>query len=570
MLNILAVNPGHNGACALISDGKLVFYGEEERFSRSKYDGNPFRAMLHVLTNFPVHVLVLCGTSPDFSPLPWTSENAYQALVRKFNPQVKTVNMGHLHHLGHAASAFYGSGFDTAVAVVVDGAGSYVQENIDPNQTNTVTGGFETESIYYCSYPGQFDAMYKRYSDGRSPYYDNGIQEFDSSVTITKAYEAVTQYLGFGFIEAGKTMGLAPYGKEDENIPPFFVENKGNRNLLQPLYPSGAVLDENRYPYLRQFCNPRDWHQDFSYCPDIAKNVAYRVQQETQEQVCRLIQKAIDMTGEKNVVLSGGYALNCVANYYYRQRFPDINFYVDPVAHDGGTTIGMGLFVHYDMTNSTEKFKLETLYLSAPVDYNLLAYIESNVKEVTVEDITLPEVAADIADGKVIALFQGRAEGGPRALGNRSILFNPTIPDGKDIVNAIKHREWFRPFAGTVLAEEAGNYFEMLNINESPYMMYAVKVRSDNLLPSITHVDGTCRVQTVTKEQNPVFYDLITEFKKITGVPVLFNTSFNLAGDPLVETVFDAVDSLLRSDIDYVYLADIGKVIRKSSSPVVK
>ena len=184
--NILAVNPGHNGSAALVTDGKVVFYGEEERFSRMKYDGNPFRAMLHVLVNNPVDELVLGGTNPNFATLPWTNEDAYTALVRKFNPNVKVTNLGNLHHLGHAASAFYNSGFESAAAVIVDGAGSYHQEKMG-DENSPVVGGFETETIYQCNYPHEFNAVYKRYSDGTSVYYDNGIQEFDSSVTITKS-----------------------------------------------------------------------------------------------------------------------------------------------------------------------------------------------------------------------------------------------------------------------------------------------------------------------------------------------------------------------------------------------
>ena len=180
-MKIMAINPGHNGSVALVEDGKLIFYSEEERWSRQKYDGNPFRAMLWVLTNHLIDHLIIGGTHNNWATLPWTNENAYAALARKFSPNVQVTLMGHLHHLGHAASAFYGSGFETACAIVVDGAGSYVQESM--GEGLPLTGGFETESIYHCSYPHEFNAVYKRYSDGveTSLYYDNGIQEFDNS-----------------------------------------------------------------------------------------------------------------------------------------------------------------------------------------------------------------------------------------------------------------------------------------------------------------------------------------------------------------------------------------------------
>lgn len=563
--NILAVNPGHNGSAALISDGEIVYYSEEERVSRQKYDGNPFRAMLFALMNFTVDEIVIGGTTTQLPQLPWTSENPYAALARKFNPNIKITLMGHLHHLGHAAGAFYNSGFDTAAAIVVDGAGSYHQENTDPNGNGMTVGGFETETIYQCSYPSVFDAVYKRYSDGNSFYYDNGLQEFDSSCTITKSYEAVSQYLGFGFIEAGKTMGLAPYGNEDENIPSFFENGKGNKNLLIPQYPAGALIDENRFPYLRRFTEPSEWHRDFSLVRDVDVNIAFKVQKETEEQMYDLIQRAIDTTGETNIVISGGFGLNCVANYKFLKRFPGVNFYVDPIAHDGGTSIGLARHAWYVHSESTEINKLTSVYLGSEPDYNQLSIVQQQVQNIVINDTTVDDIADLIINGEIVALFQGRAEGGPRALGNRSILFDPRNPNGKDIVNTVKMREWFRPFAGSVLVEHVHDWFDMAGLDESPFMMYAVNVLPEKLveIPAITHVDGTCRVQTVAQEQNEHYYNLINAFYQKTECPILFNTSFNLAGQPLVETIIDAVVTLLNSDLKYLYLPEIGKLVTK-------
>jgi carbamoyltransferase len=561
--NILAINPGHNGSAAFTSDGELLFYVEEERISRSKYDSNPFRAMLTILQAFSVDELVIGGTSDQLHQLPWTGEDAYTALVRKFNPNVKVTKLGHLHHLGHAAATFYGSGFETAAAIIVDGAGSLHQEQI--GQTGQIVQGYETETIYHCSYPHEFNAVYKRYSDGNSPYYDNGIQEFDNSVTITKSYEAVSQYLGFGFIEAGKTMGLAPYGQEDENIPDFFVNGKGNKNLLIPRYPAGAFIDEDRFPYLKRYVEPSEWHNDFNLVRDVDKNLAWHVQRDVEEQMYNLIQKAVDITGETNIVISGGFGLNCVANYKFLKKFPDLKFYVDPVSHDGGTAIGLARYAWYLQSSSTDVKPLSSVYLGTLPDYSQLATI-ANDNPITVEDASAETVAKLIETGNIVSLFQGRSEGGPRALGNRSILFDPRRPDGKEYVNLVKRREWFRPFAGSVLVEDANDWFDMAGLEESPYMMYAVDVLADKVaqIPAVTHVDNTCRVQTVKREDNPNYYALIEEFKKLTGVPVLFNTSFNLAGQPLVETLFDALVTLVNSDIKYLYLPDIGKLVTKT------
>jgi carbamoyltransferase len=563
--NILAINPGHNGSAAFTSDGELLFYVEEERLSRSKYDGNPFRAMLTILQSSSVDELVIGGTSDQLHQLPWTGEDAYTALVRKFNPNVKVTKLGHLHHLGHAASSFYGSGFETAAAIIVDGAGSLHQEQI--GQTGQVTQGYETETIYHCSYPHEFTAVYKRYSDGNgnSPYYDNGIQEFDGSTTITKSYEAVSQYLGFGFIEAGKTMGLAPYGQEDENIPDFFVNGKGNKNLLIPRYPAGAFIDEDRFPYLKRYVEPSEWHNDFNLVRDVDKNLAWHVQRDVEEQMYNLIQKAVDITGETNIVISGGFGLNCVANYKFLKKFSDLKFFIDPVSHDGGTAIGLARYAWYLQSSSTDVQPLLSVYLGTLPDYSQIATI-ANDNSITVEDASAETVAKLIEEGNIVSLFHGRSEGGPRALGNRSILFDPRRPDGKEFVNRVKRREWFRPFAGSVLVEDANDWFDMAGLVESPYMMYAADVRADKVaqIPAVTHVDNTCRVQTVKREDNPNYYALIEEFKKLTGVPVLFNTSFNLAGQPLVESMFDALVTLFNSDIKYLYLPDIGKLVTKT------
>ena len=272
----------------------------------------------------------------------------------------------------------------------------------------------------------------------------------------------------------------------------------------------------------------------------------------------------IDLTGETNVVIGGGFGLNCVANYEFLKRFPGITFYCDAVAHDGGTAIGLAKYAWYQHSGDTTIRPLKSLYLGTLPDYNQLEQVRSQV-DFNLEDATYADVAKLIADGNIVTLFQGRSEAGPRALGNRSILFDPRVQDGKDIVNAVKHREWFRPFAGSVLAEKAADWFDLRTQTESPFMMYAVDVQpsKENNIPAITHVDGTCRVQTVTEEQNEHYYKLIKAFDELTGVPILFNTSFNLAGQPLVETVFDALVTIFNSDINYLYLPEIGKLISK-------
>ena len=558
MYNILSINPGHNGSIALVTDGKLQYYCEEERLSRLKYDGNPFRGMISILETFLINELVIGGTTTEYALLPWTGEDPYSALARKFNPNIKITKVGHDHHIGHAASTFYNSGFESAVAVVVDGSGS-----LGNNENSYIS--FETESIYGCNYPHQFTKLYKKYWSNNPNYIFDGTEERHDSVTVVKAYEAVSEYLGFGFIEAGKTMGLSPYGQQDDKIPDFFIENLGNKNLLIPYYPAGAYIDENRFSYLARRQDPKDWHRHPEKITNVDKNLAWKIQQETQVLVGDLIEKAINLSREKNVVLSGGYGLNCVANYYYKKRFPDINFYVDPISHDGGTAIGLARLAWHVYSESKEKDPLKSLYLGFFPNYNDIDSLV-NTAGFSICDTTVDDISQLIIDQNIVAIFSGRAEGGPRALGNRSILFDPRNPNGKDIVNTVKGREWFRPFAGSILEEHTDEWFEMAGLKDSPYMMYAIPVKEDKLnqIPAVAHVDGTCRIQTVNQSDNLHYRELIESFYKKSGVPILFNTSFNLAGQPLVEVVKDAIDTMKHSEIKYLYLPEIKKLVYKS------
>lgn len=563
--NILGVNPGHNGSAALLVDGELVYYVEEERLSRQKYDGNPFRAILDICSKWHVDEIVIGGTSPELPKLPWTGEDPYSALVRKFYPKVKSSNLGSEHHYGHAACAFYNSGFEECIVIVVDGAGTYKQEVID-EERGIKAEGFETESVWVCKKPASFSLMRKVYGSNDGRKIDNGLFDFDNAVTITKAYEAVSQYLGFGFIEAGKTMGLAPYGKFDSNIPNLFVGSRGSKDVFMPFYPAGAFIDTARFEYLRQERDPKEWHSDPDKLTDVEKNLAWHIQQQTQHLVGNLIEVAVRSTGIKKVAIAGGYGLNCVANYTFLKRFSDVEFYCEPIAHDGGTAIGIAqiAWAQKDPENSI-KPQTSIYYGPSYSPDSIKEYINSQIDSIKTQTVEYKDVAKLISERNIVAMFQGRSEAGPRALGNRSILYDPRDPDGKDYVNTVKGREWFRPFAGTVLKEDAGDWFDMAGLDESPFMMFAVNVVADKVgeIPCITHVDDTCRVQTVTEEQNKHYYSLIKAFKDITGVPVLFNTSFNLAGDPLVETIEDAFNALFRSDLKHLYLPELGILVTK-------
>lgn len=574
---IAGITRGHNGATCLLKDGELVFYIEEERLSKKKYDGGPLAGMLKIKEyTDKLDFLVIAHTNSlelSAGKIDFTGDDMYTGFARKiglidqkFNgadhPQV--IDLGMIHHELHAACAFFNSGFEEAACVVVDGAGTFV-----PLGDNGL--GWELESIFHASYPGDIITKYKHigvrgpqttFEKIQVPHAHRGRDElhdviFSDKPGITKCYEAMTNYCGFPFIEAGKAMGFAPYGKPDENIPFIFHGESGrrfsNRNLFVPNYPNGAHVDKVAFPYL-----------DTDNLT-IKKNFAYAVQQATQEEVLALILKAVEITGCKNVVLAGGYGLNCVANYEYLKHLPaDVKLYNEPISHDGGTCIGAAKLVHHTENLDYTIRKQSTIYYGPNYFEKNGGYDIQLIDNEEMTDVTKADIAALIREQNIVAMYQGGSEGGPRALGNRSILFDPTVINGKDIVNEVKNREWFRPFAGSILQEHAHDWFDLRGLDESPTMMYAVNCLPgiEDKIPSIIHVDGSCRIQTVTKEQNKHYYELIEEFRKITNVPILFNTSFNLGGDPLVETIDDALDTLRRSEIQYLYLPEINKLIK--------
>ena len=566
---ILGISRGHNAAVCLLKDGKIVFSIEEERLTRRKYDGAPLAGIVKVLEyTKKVDALVIAHTQPDESRLDYSGDKVYSGLARKLglisnDDQVHEVH--DKHHEMHAACAFYRSGFKEAAALVADGCGSqlFIEEG-----TRDI---WEFESIFGCSYNKPFKPLYKHFGNNGPFTLQRFEQEgceilIDENPGIVKAYEAVTEYCGWSSIEAGKTMGLFPYGKRKDGLQPLVRNGSVDRSMIIPRVPNGAMVNYNNHEYL----NNHD-SEDLTLL-DNRRDLAYRVQVDSQKAMLNLILKAAKIGKTKNVVVSGGYGLNCVANYYYLDKLKehDINLFVEPISNDAGTSIGAALWYYYQVqeadnyTGSRERN--ENLYLGPKYDYS-----EWDFDGIASAEIQYNQSYSDVIDllrnKNIVAMFQGSCENGPRALGNRSILFDPTFEDGKDFVNDVKHREYFRPFAGTVLEEHTHDWFDLRGMESSPSMMYAVNCKDidgkfvGDIIPSVIHVDGSCRIQTVNKEQNEHFYNLISEFYKETGVPVLFNTSFNLAGEPLVETLDDAIKTLVESDIEYLYMPEYELII---------
>jgi len=590
---IAAIARGHNSGICLLKDGEMVLSIEEERLSRHKYDGGPLASMVKILDyTDKLDYLVIAHTQPlgDSGRIDFTGDDIYTGLARKLglidrqedlydHPQV--IDLSRTHHKLHAACAFYRSGFKSAVSVVVDGAGTFIPMSIGNDSEMT----WELESMFTCEYPAEFKTIYKHQA-GRGPWGSAKLDEFssdgegeegthefilDESAGITKAYEAVTQYCGWSPIEAGKTMGLFPYGKPNDNIPPIYSDYNGsaawktsNRDVIVPTYPNGAVVNEGRFKFLKTSEDPGDLT-----LLENRRDMAYAIQIESQSMVLDLIRKSVELSGNKNVVLSGGYGLNCVANYWYLDQLKEegINLFVEPVSNDAGTAIGAAYLVYHAKTNDmTIRDRISDLYYGPEYDYS-----NDQIEEICnrwgatsiVGGVEYKDVVDLITNKNIVAMFQGKSEAGPRALGNRSIMYDPRDEHGKDHVNMIKRREYFRPFAGSILQEHVHDWFDLRGMDETPFMMYAVECLEGiaEKIPAVIHVDGTCRIQTVTEDVNRHYYGVIQEFYNQTSCPIIFNTSFNLGGEPLVETLDDALRTLANSLIEYLYLPEYGILV---------
>lgn len=540
---IAGINTMHNASTCLLKNGEIVFHLEEERLSRRKYDEHPFLGIAKIkeFTDKLDYFVV-----PQEDSKPGFIDNPYVAYARKLGLISKeeqlVINNHPVHHDYHAWGSFYNSGFDEAICIVLDGSGAMV--------TNSqFQHGGEINSVYHISGVSDFKLLHKVTSNRTNlPTSWVGNIKFTSYPGVGMIYNSLARALGHSILECGKAMGLSSYGKPDANIPPIYVTLDGEKMPNRNLFIHNEVTRGWSSPVLQ---NADQYNKE---------NLCYAVQRAVEQEAKEFIHSAIKTSGCKNVVISGGFGLNCVANYEYLKDLPEgVKLYVDPPAYDGGLSIGSAKQAYAVITG--KKPAAQKDYYLGPTP----TYEYTLTEEFTSKPATYKDVIDLILAGNIVAMYQGRSEAGPRALGNRSILFDPRLPNGKDIVNEVKHREWYRPFAGSILKEHVHEYFDMRGLDESPFMMYAVNVLEDkkSIIPAITHVDGTCRIQTVTEEQNKHYYNLISEFYKQTGVPILFNTSFNLGGDPIVETVEEALATLRKSELKYLYLPELGILISK-------
>jgi len=338
---ILGINLSHNSSVCVLEDGEIIFFLEEDRLSRNKHDAQPLYLISYVSSLFKIDEISISGLM-GYYDVPFYLK-AIILLLEKLFPNTP-INFKHQynHHLAHSTSAFYNSGFSKALSIVIDGMGGQDEQS----------KGFETETIQIIEYPLKVQNIYKSYITEKYTKCSNK-EIFSPLVSLCKVYEGVNYYLNFKWNELGKVMGLSSYGKFDSTIPNLYINGKGNPDI---------ALNQNLECKINLPPISNEWHKNSFKITDFEKNLAYKVQQESQQEVGNLIEKSLKETGLKQVCCAGGYFLNCVANYYLKKRFPDIKFYFEPIANDAGTAIGAAKLLWQSRTKDKTIRPQKTLY----------------------------------------------------------------------------------------------------------------------------------------------------------------------------------------------------------------
>ncbi len=571
---ILGINAFHaDSAACLVIDGKLITAVEEERFNRIKHwagfpiesikyclkksnltlsdidhisinidpRANYFKKFLFLLKHRPSYKLILdrIKKKNKYSSINEILKKEFKS--EKFKGEINNIE----HHYAHLSSAFHVSPYDKACVLSVDGFGDFA---------STAWG----------------------YGEGSKINISNKIF-FPHSLGIF--YQSITQFLGFkNYGDEYKVMGLAPYGKPnyvDKLKKILLLKKNGNYSLnldyfkfhrenFNYKWDDGKVEIDDLYNNKIHILLGNERKKD-EILTDFHKDLACSAQKLYEEAFLNILDSLYKKYKNENLCLAGGCGMNSVANGKIKNNTNFKNIFIQAAAGDAGGAIGAAFTTYFKKTNNTRTFQMKHAYLGTSfTDNEILEYLKRNKKNIEDQNCNYKKisnnkelnklVAKDISEGKVVGWFQGNMEWGPRALGNRSILGDPRRQDMKDILNKkIKRRESFRPFAPSILREYVAEWFE--NDDEVPFMMkvYQIKKTKRNEIPAVTHVDGSGRLQTVYEETNKKYYDLISEFHKLTNIPLILNTSFN-ENEPIVSTPEEALNCFLRTKMDTLVL----------------
>jgi carbamoyltransferase len=549
----------HDASAALLKDGKIVVAAEEERFSRKKHDVSfPIKSIEYCLKSenitikdinyiafyekplikfervlsqylemFPLSLKTFLSSMPS-----WLNEKLRITTTIRKKLKYKGDIFFIDHHLSHAASSFLISPFKKATILTVDGVGEW---------TTTAYGIGKNNKIKL-------------------------MKEIEFPSSLGMLYSTITAYLGFKVNNSEyKVMGLSAYGDMNKRTNPYYKKLK---KVIDIKKDGSYRLDMRyfKYHYSNRMPSKKlcyllkgEVRKGESKITKRHKDIAAALQLVYEEVLYKILDHVYEETKCNNIVISGGCALNGVANGKILKNTKFKNIWINPNPGDGGDCIGSALYIYHSLFGKDRNFILENAYLGPEfspreikkfLDKNRIKYTElKNEKEL------LKETASLIFDNKIVGWFQGRMEFGPRALGNRSILANPCNPKMKEILNKkVKHREDFRPFAPAICKEDVASIFEtdrpLPKTTDFMLMIYPIKKEWQKKIPGVTHVDGSGRLQTIDKNQNRLFYGLIKKFEKISGIPVLINTSFNIRGEPIVCSPFDAYRCMMGTGID--------------------
>ena len=573
MMNILGINYFyHDSTVCVLKDGALAVALEEERLTRKKHTREfPLQAIKRCLEiaeltasdidhvavsirpGMDWHKKVAYGLTIGKEIIPFSKLEVLRAIYRQrslnrwYDETFPSNNKPTLHyvphHLSHAVGSFFVSPYESAALLSVDGSGEWATTFMGVGQGNT----------FQC------------YRQDYFPY------------SLGSLYEAATEFCGFSpNYDEGKTMGLAPLGNPDkfrDIVSRIFWVNKDGS--------IGVDLSYFEYQYWKAprcgrkfyatFGQPRKQDSKAKFEQNHL-DVAAAFQWNLEECMLKMARILRERTKEDYLVIAGGVSLNSVTNGRLVRESGFKDLYVMPAAGDNGTAMGAACYVYNSILGHARTFVHDNPYVGT--DYSN-SDIERTLRECKVDgafvqdDALESTVAKLLSIGNIVGWFQGRMEIGPRALGNRSILANPTMAGMKDRLNAeVKHREAFRPFAPSCPIEDTPRFFEM-NVAD-PFMLKVCNVRADKraTIPAITHVDGTARLQTVHKETNPRYHKLLKEFEKLTNVPVILNTSFNIMGEPIVESPIDALRCFFSTGLDYLVLGNY--VLNKNRSVTIR
>lgn len=570
---ILGINAyDHDVSACLLRDGEIAYAIAKERITREKHDTGFFQEVVdyclkaegitlddvslivrncYVLPVNDLETRLTYEDVPEFMDTKERKQAAQSPLHLPTSDKVVTLS----HHLAHAYSAFAASPFEDGVVMVVDGVGNYAGDIFEPDQLTENVNPLARESESYYRFEGsKLTTLKKVWLEPTRGFLSD---EFFFMPGLGALYSRVSSYIFADWNKCGEVMGLAPYGRPGKMQPLAYMKDG---ELVVPEWTAAF----NR-PWLP------DMDSDWEKSPRRPhwEDMAWQVQDDTETILLERARWLRETTGAKNLCIAGGVALNCVANGHIVREAGFDNVWIQPASGDDGVAIGCALYGHLELQKKPRSFVMSHSYLGR-------SYSEEDVKGAIANGLTRFEtsvrksedICADAAkllsEGNVLGWFQGRSEFGPRALGNRSLIADPRSAEMKDKLNSrVKHRQAFRPFAPIVLEERAGEIFE--GPGDSPYMLMAKNVRPEwrDKIPGIVHVDGTARVQTVSASTNPRLHGLLKAFEALTGVPVLINTSFNVKGEPIVETPQDAVQCFLSTGIDYLVMHDL--VIEKTA-----